>query len=105
MTEARWQTFDLRSVAWPDPAVVGLVVAPSPDWGRRIRSAADSGRLRSCSGRAGVCSLAAVRALSGERAEAVRLLRDALAEDPALAANAPGDPDFDALRGDPAFPA
>jgi len=53
----------------------------------------------------GVYTLAAVRALSGERAEAVRLLRDALADDPALAANAARDPDFDAVRGDPAFPA
>jgi Transglycosylase SLT domain/CHAP domain len=27
--EGHWQTFDLRSVAWPDPAVVGFVVAPA----------------------------------------------------------------------------
>jgi len=26
--EPNWQTFDLRSVAWPDPAVVGFVVGP-----------------------------------------------------------------------------
>jgi surface antigen len=26
--EPHWQTFDLRSVAWPDPNVVGFVVAP-----------------------------------------------------------------------------
>ena len=26
--EPRWATFDLRSVAWPDAAVVGFVVAP-----------------------------------------------------------------------------
>ena len=26
--EPHWATFDLRSVAWPDPAVVGFVVAP-----------------------------------------------------------------------------
>ena len=26
--ESHWETFDLRSVAWPDPAVVGFVVAP-----------------------------------------------------------------------------
>jgi hypothetical protein len=26
--EPRWGTFDLRSIAWPDPAVVGFVVAP-----------------------------------------------------------------------------
>jgi hypothetical protein len=24
-----WQTFDLRSIAWPDPAVTGFIVAPS----------------------------------------------------------------------------
>jgi len=52
----------------------------------------------------GVYTLAAVRALAGERAEALRLLRAALADDPALAANAARDPDFDGLRGDPAFP-
>ncbi len=23
-----WQTFDLRSIAWPDPAVIGFIVAP-----------------------------------------------------------------------------
>jgi hypothetical protein len=27
--ESHWQTFDLRSIAWPDPAVVGFVVAPA----------------------------------------------------------------------------
>jgi hypothetical protein len=27
--EPHWQTFDLRSIAWPDPAVVGFVVAPA----------------------------------------------------------------------------
>jgi hypothetical protein len=27
--EPHWATFDLRSVAWPDPAVVGFVVAPA----------------------------------------------------------------------------
>jgi hypothetical protein len=27
--EPHWATFDLRSVAWPDPAVVGFVIAPS----------------------------------------------------------------------------
>jgi hypothetical protein len=27
--EPHWATFDLRSVAWPDPAVVGFVEAPS----------------------------------------------------------------------------
>jgi surface antigen len=26
--ERHWQTFDLRSVAWPDPAVSGFIVAP-----------------------------------------------------------------------------
>jgi len=26
--ERHWATFDLRSVAWPDPAVVRFVVAP-----------------------------------------------------------------------------
>ena len=26
--ELHWQTFDLRSIAWPDPAVLGFVVAP-----------------------------------------------------------------------------
>jgi hypothetical protein len=26
--EPHWQTFDLRSIAWPDPAVIGFVVAP-----------------------------------------------------------------------------
>jgi hypothetical protein len=26
--EPHWQTFDLRSIAWPDPAVLGCVVAP-----------------------------------------------------------------------------
>jgi len=34
--EAHWQTFDLRSVAWLDAAVVGFVVAPSlPGHSRR----------------------------------------------------------------------
>jgi hypothetical protein len=27
--EPHWQTFDLRSVAWPDPAVLGFIVAPA----------------------------------------------------------------------------
>jgi hypothetical protein len=27
--EPHWQTFDLRSIAWPDPAVIGFVVAPT----------------------------------------------------------------------------
>jgi len=27
--ERHWQTFDLRSVEWPDPAVIGFIVAPS----------------------------------------------------------------------------
>ncbi len=27
--EAHWQTFDLRSAPWPDPAEVGFVVAPT----------------------------------------------------------------------------
>jgi len=27
--EPHWQTFDLRSIAWPDPAVLGFVVAPA----------------------------------------------------------------------------
>ncbi|HXM56177.1 MAG TPA: lytic murein transglycosylase [Candidatus Dormibacteraeota bacterium] len=27
--EPHWQTFDLRSIAWPDPAVLGFVVAPT----------------------------------------------------------------------------
>jgi hypothetical protein len=27
--EPHWQTFDLRSVAWPDPAVLGFIVAPT----------------------------------------------------------------------------
>jgi Transglycosylase SLT domain/CHAP domain len=27
--EPHWQTFDLRSIAWPDPAVIGFVVAPA----------------------------------------------------------------------------
>jgi hypothetical protein len=27
--EGHWQTFDLRSVVWPDPAVLGFIVAPS----------------------------------------------------------------------------
>ena len=27
--EPHWQTFDLRSIAWPDPAVLGFIVAPS----------------------------------------------------------------------------
>jgi surface antigen len=27
--EPHWQTFDLRSIAWPDPAVIGFVVSPS----------------------------------------------------------------------------
>jgi hypothetical protein len=27
--ELHWQTFDLRSIAWPDPAVLGFIVAPS----------------------------------------------------------------------------
>jgi surface antigen len=26
--EPHWQTFDLRSIAWPDPAVVGFIDAP-----------------------------------------------------------------------------
>ncbi len=26
--EPHWQTFDLRSIAWPDSAVVGFIVAP-----------------------------------------------------------------------------
>jgi surface antigen len=26
--EPNWATFDLRSVGWPDPAVVGFVVGP-----------------------------------------------------------------------------
>ena len=26
--EPHWQTFDLRSAGWPDPAVIGFVVAP-----------------------------------------------------------------------------
>lgn len=26
--ELHWQTFDLRSIGWPDPAVVGFIVAP-----------------------------------------------------------------------------
>jgi len=26
--EGHWQTFDLRSIAWPDPAVLGFIVAP-----------------------------------------------------------------------------
>jgi hypothetical protein len=26
--QPHWQTFDLRSVAWPDPAVIGFIVAP-----------------------------------------------------------------------------
>ena len=26
--EPHWQTFDLRSIAWPDPAVIGFVVSP-----------------------------------------------------------------------------
>jgi len=26
--EPHWQTFDLRSIAWPDPAVTGFIVAP-----------------------------------------------------------------------------
>ena len=26
--QPHWGTFDLRSVAWPDPAVVGFVVGP-----------------------------------------------------------------------------
>jgi hypothetical protein len=26
--EPHWQTFDLRSIAWPDPAVIGFIVAP-----------------------------------------------------------------------------
>jgi hypothetical protein len=26
--ESHWATFDLRSIAWPDPAVVGFIVAP-----------------------------------------------------------------------------
>jgi hypothetical protein len=26
--EPHWQTFDLRSIAWPDPAVVGFIVGP-----------------------------------------------------------------------------
>jgi surface antigen len=27
--EGHWQTFDLRSVAWPDPTVLGFIVAPA----------------------------------------------------------------------------
>jgi surface antigen len=27
--EPHWQTFDLRSIAWPDPAVIGFVASPS----------------------------------------------------------------------------
>jgi hypothetical protein len=27
--EPHWQTFDLRSIAWPDPAVIGFVDAPA----------------------------------------------------------------------------
>jgi Transglycosylase SLT domain/CHAP domain len=27
--EPHWQTFDLRSIAWPDPAVIGFIVAPT----------------------------------------------------------------------------
>jgi surface antigen len=27
--ESHWQTFDLRSIAWPDPAVVGFIDAPA----------------------------------------------------------------------------
>jgi len=27
--EPHWQTFDLRSIAWPDPNVIGFVVAPT----------------------------------------------------------------------------
>jgi surface antigen len=27
--QPHWQTFDLRSIAWPDPAVVGFIVAPA----------------------------------------------------------------------------
>jgi hypothetical protein len=27
--EGHWQTFDLRSIAWPDPAVQGFIVAPA----------------------------------------------------------------------------
>jgi hypothetical protein len=27
--EPHWQTFDLRSIAWPDPSVTGFVVAPT----------------------------------------------------------------------------
>ncbi len=27
--EPHWETFDLRSIAWPDPAVVGFIVSPS----------------------------------------------------------------------------
>ena len=26
--QPHWQTFDLRSIAWPDPAVIGFIVAP-----------------------------------------------------------------------------
>jgi hypothetical protein len=26
--EPHWQTFDLRSIAWPDPAVIGSIDAP-----------------------------------------------------------------------------
>jgi hypothetical protein len=26
--EPHWQTFDLRSIAWPDPAVIGFIVSP-----------------------------------------------------------------------------
>ena len=28
--EPHWATFDLRSIAWPDPAVVGFIVASAP---------------------------------------------------------------------------
>ncbi len=27
--QPHWQTFDLRSIGWPDPAVLGFVVAPA----------------------------------------------------------------------------
>jgi hypothetical protein len=27
--ELHWQTFDLRSIGWPDPAMVGFIVAPA----------------------------------------------------------------------------
>jgi hypothetical protein len=48
--------------------------------------------------------LACVRAQAGDRDAALTLLRAALADDPALAANAARDPDLAALRSDPDFP-